>query len=167
MTGCADRAASAALPIPVPLPANRLPDHNHGCGTWDHHLCPRSNGRRFPGWPEPGTSTDGSRGYLLSRRARRPAPSVRYPNRPRTPVHRRQQDREYPDHRTLICRESGNRLGAWSARKTLASPADGERSRHPLNGRDLSVLVRDSPPFRTAHSECDRGSGGPLRPKTE
>lgn len=59
MTGCADWAASAALLIAVPLPANRLPDHNHGRGTCDHHLCPRSNGARFPVWPEPGTSTDG------------------------------------------------------------------------------------------------------------
>ena len=145
MTGCADWAASAALPIAVPLPANRLPDHNHGRGTCDHHLCSRSIGACFPVWPEPGTSTDGSRGYLLSRRARRPAPSVRYPNKPWIPVHRRQQDREYPDHCTLNCRESGNRLGAWSAPKTLASPADGERSRYPPNGRDLSVLIRDSP----------------------
>ena len=100
---------------------------------------------RFPVWPEPRASTDGSRGYLLSRRARRPAPSVRYPNKPWIPVHRRQQDRDYPDHRALICRESGNRLSAWSARKRLALPAAGARSRYPPNGRDLSVLVRDSP----------------------
>ena len=45
MTGCADWAANAALPIAVPLRANRLPDHNHGRGTCDQHLCPRSNGR--------------------------------------------------------------------------------------------------------------------------
>ena len=89
---------------------------------------------RFPVWPEPGTSTDGSRGYLLLRRARRPAPSVRYPNKPWIPVHRRQQDREYPDHRTLICRESGNRPGAWSARETLAPSAEGESPNHPLSG---------------------------------
>ena len=148
MSGCADWAASEALPVaPVPLPANRLPDHNHGRGTCDQHLCPRSNGDRFLVWSEPGSSTHGPGATcglvsgvmeppedsrfarsLLSRRDRRLAPSVRYPKEPWIRVHRRQQDREYPDHRTLICRESGTRLGAWSPPKTFASPADGEMS---------------------------------------
>ena len=63
-----------------------------------------------------------------------PPPSVRYPNKPWIPVHRRQQDREYPDHRTSICRETGNRLGAWSAPR---------RSRRPLMAKGRATRRTD------------------------
>ena len=185
MSGCADWAASAALPIaPVPWPANGIPPRSQS-RTRNLRPPPSSAIQRSPAFLsgrslEPARTDPGAPCGLVSGVVEppqglqicevpfvttRPSPGTQ---RLATPINRgypvgpRQQDREYRD-RTLIYRESGNRPGAWSARETLAPSADGESPTHPLN----RSWFRDSTAVSRRRPEYDRGSGPPLKPETE
>jgi hypothetical protein len=161
------------------------PDHNHGRGTCDHPHCRRSNSspallsdrslepaltaQALPGLvsgvvePPQGLQIRLARS-LLSQRARRPAPSVRYPNKPWIPLHLRQDGREYP-HVDLP--GIGQPLSARSAPKALVSPAVRKVAPPAERAGPIRLGFVILLPFRAAHSECDRGSGAPLRPETE